>query len=87
MKMQEKKNEKNYNTVIKVSFHEPVGGKTDYYFGSLKAIYTEFSAEQIGCKLVALYGAGISLDKRKVTDKCIISKHAVVRAPQKREND
>ena len=73
------------NTVIKVTFHEPVGNKTEYFFGSLKAIYTQFTAAQIGCRLTSLYASGITLYNRKVTDKCIISKHLVRRVKQKKD--
>ena len=75
------------STIIKVTFHEPVGNKTEYFFGSLKAIYQQFTAKQIGCKLTNLYASGITLYNRKVTDKCVISKHIVRRVPQKREID
>jgi hypothetical protein len=37
--------------IYRVSLQAPVNGKTDYFFGSLAAIYTEFSPEQIGCKV------------------------------------
>lgn len=71
--------------VIKVSFHDAVDGKCDYYFGSLKAIYSVFTAEQIGCGLITLYGAHISLTKKKATDKCVISKHRLIRSKHRQE--
>lgn len=69
--------------VIKVHFAEPINGQTDYYFGSLAAIYQRFTVKQIGCKLQALWAAKISLGHPKVTRRCIISKHVVERKPRK----
>ena len=77
---------KQQGNIIKVSFHEPVNNKTDYYFGSLKAIFTEFTPEQVGCRLASLYDAGISTTSFKVTPKCIISKHAITRMANKKKN-
>lgn len=34
--------------IYRVSFKEPINDKTDYFFGSLSAIYDTFSAEQGG---------------------------------------
>ena len=67
------------STVIKVRFFNPVNNKTDYYFGSLKAIYTEFAQEQIGCSLLTLYSSRVTVSHYKVTDKCVISKHPIQR--------
>lgn len=75
-------NSKSTSSVIKVSFFEPVGGKTDYLFGSLKAIYTVFSQKEVGCSLTALYAAKFGSKGVKVTDKCRITKEPVTRYPQ-----
>lgn len=77
--MKEEKNNKFNSSIIKVTFFEPVNGKVDYFFGSLKAIYTVFTKEQIGCKVEALYAARLGAGKRKVTDYCTIEKRTVTR--------
>lgn len=69
-------------SIIKVQFFKPVDGKTDYYFGSLKAIYERFTPEQIGCNVERLWSSNITPDNPKATSKCIISKHNVIRKPQ-----
>lgn len=74
--MQKRETESN---VTRVRFHEPVDGKTDYYFGSLKAIYLVFTPEEVGCSLTTLYSAKVSRASYKVTDKCVITKCPVVR--------
>lgn len=78
--MEESKQKKAVANIIRVSFHDPVDGKTDYFFGSLKAIYSVFTPDQIGCGLGALYFSKITRERKKVTEKCVISKCAVVRA-------
>lgn len=73
------------STMIQVSFHEPVNNKTDYFFGSLKAIYAEFTAEEVGCKLNSLYAAHITAASPKVTSKCVIRKCSVLRIKQRKD--
>lgn len=65
--------------IYKVEFFEPVNGKTEYYYGSLKAIYVDFDQDAIGCTLATLYGAKISADRPKVTNRCIIKRVPVGR--------
>jgi hypothetical protein len=57
--------------IISVKFHAT--GET-YYFGSLAAIYTMFSHEEIGLRLSTLHLKGVSRAPYD-TGKCIISKH------------
>lgn len=68
--------------IIQVHFFEPVEGKTDYFFGSFRAIFTQFSQEQIGASLAALYTARITQTNAKVTNKCRIIKQDVTRFSQ-----
>lgn len=68
--------------IIQVHFFEPVDGKTDYYFGSLRAIYAHFTQEQIGATLEALYAAHITQTNAKVTNKCRVIKQEVTRFSQ-----
>lgn len=64
---------------VRVRFFVPIDGETDYYFGSLAAIYEKFSAEQIGCKVESLWNACITTDKPKATRNCVVSRHVIVR--------
>lgn len=50
--------------IIKVESFVPLNGKKEHYFGSLAAIYEVFTPQQIGCKLEALWGAGIEEGKQ-----------------------
>lgn len=68
--------------IVQVHFFEPVEGKTDYYFGSLKAIYAKFTKEQVGISLDSLYTCKISRDNAKVTKKCRIIRQEVTRVAQ-----
>lgn len=65
--------------IYKVEFFEPVNGKTEYYYGSLKAIFAEFGPEVIGCSLSRLYSFKVTADSAKVTNKCIIRRVPVGR--------
>lgn len=69
-------------SVIKVQFFNPVNGKTEYYFGSLKAIYEQFTPEQIGCTVERLWASNITPDNPRATAKCVITKHSVIRKQQ-----
>ena len=68
--------------IVQVHFFEPVEGKADYYFGSLKAIYAKFTKEQVGISLDSLYTCKISQDNAKVTKKCRIIRQEVTRVAQ-----
>ena len=65
--------------IIKVQFIRPVNGQTEFYFGSLAAIYDTFSPAQIGCTLHTLWRSGIDINFSKATNNCIISKHKLLR--------
>ncbi len=73
------------NSVTKVQFHVPVDGRTEYYFGSLAAIYERFTAEQIGCNVERLWNSNISADNPKVTSRCVITKHKIITKPQSKK--
>lgn len=68
--------------VIKVQFFKPVDGQTEYFFGSISAIYQRFTAAQIGCNITSLWAHKLTPDKPKATDKCVITKHVIARKPQ-----
>lgn len=62
--------------LIKVVLNEPLDGKTEWYFGSFKAIFTELSPEQVGTTLYYIYhyyGKVISTEQPFVTDRATIS--------------
>lgn len=56
-------------------------GRLEYFFGSLKAIYTELSEEQVGCKLDRLYRAGITTERCYANSRCIVRYVEVARVP------
>lgn len=68
--------------IIKVSFFEPVDGKTDWYFGCLGAIYEMFPEEAIGIKLSSLRAKPFT---HKATRKCNISKLLIYRKKQQKK--
>lgn len=71
-------------SLIKVQFFHPKeGGGTEFYFGSLAAIYEMFDASEIGCRLEALWAANIDEEHPKATRSCVISKHVLYRKSQK----
>ena len=73
-------------SIIRVQFLQPVtehGGQTDFYFGSLAAIYEVFTPEQVGCKLETLWAAKIDALHPKTTPRCVVSKQMLYRKKQK----
>lgn len=64
---------------LRVQFFEPVDGKTDYYFGSIKAIYERFKTTEIGLSMLSLYSRRISEAMPIVTRKCLISRVEILR--------
>lgn len=73
-------------SIIRVQFLQPVaehGGQTDFYFGSLAAIYEVFTPEQVGCKLETLWAAKIDTLHPKTTPRCVVSKQVLYRKKQK----
>lgn len=53
--------------------------KKDYYFGSISAIYTLLSAEQIGMKQSTLLHAGLTDGGSVVTRRAIIRQSHLIR--------
>jgi len=76
------------NTIIKVEFFTPPypNGQKEYFFGSLAAIYTEFTPYQVGCKLNTLWRSNIDFGHPHVAKKCVISKQVLKRKKQNNEN-
>lgn len=80
------------NYIYRVSFKkapfegEPAG-KTEFFFGSLSAIYDAFSSLQIGCKVQRLWNIKITEDNPYIGRKCTISKEVLKRKKQQKQND
>ena len=77
--------------IIRVRFNEPPladqPAKTDFYFGSLAAIYEVFTPEQVGCKVERLWNSGITAGHPYMNKFCIITREVLVRKTQsKRES-
>ena len=72
-------------TIIKVQFlnPDPQTWRTEFYFGSLAAIFEVFTEDEVGCKLNTLWAAKIDHQHPKVTPKCIVSKQFLYRKKQK----
>jgi hypothetical protein len=70
--------------IYRVSFKEPINDKTDYFFGSLAAIYDAFTAQQIGCGVSRLWNVKITPEKPYFGRRCTITKEPVSRKRQRR---
>lgn len=55
------------------------GQRKDYYFGSIAAIYTVLSEEQVGCSYPYLRGAGLSGGGTVMTKTAIIKQSWLIR--------
>lgn len=60
-----------------------IGKRKDYYFGSISAIYTVLSEEQIGMKKSSLLHAGLSGGGTVMTEKAIIKQSTLIRGNRK----
>ena len=69
--------------IYRVSFKEPKNGRTDYFYGSLSAIYTNFAPEEIGCKVERLWNVKITEYNPYFGRKCTITKECLTRKKQK----
>lgn len=70
--------DKKERTVIHVEYMD-----THYYFGSMAAIYTTFTPEQIGIALGTLRNYRLSERKPYLNNKCVIRKGVLVTMPKK----
>jgi len=68
--------------IYRVSFKTPINGKTDYFFGSLSAIFCTFAPSQIGCKVQRLWNLKITEERPYGGRKCTITKERVTRKSQ-----
>ncbi|MDR1343519.1 MAG: hypothetical protein LBK18_09750 [Prevotellaceae bacterium] len=60
--------------IYRLSFKAPVGGKTDYFFGSLSAIYEAFSPQEVGCRVTRLWNVKITEANPYIGRKCTITR-------------
>lgn len=65
--------------VIQVRFITPIDGQTEFYFGSVAAIYTVFTRDDLGIKESTLRNSKFP----KRTNRCVISKFTMKRKEQK----
>ena len=70
------------STLIRVHFFEPIEGKSDFYFGSVKAIFSMFTKEQIGCSMASAYSSALKVGHSRSTERCLIEKAEIVRSPK-----
>lgn len=56
-----------------------IGSSRDHYFGSIAAIYQEFTRFDLGVSQQRLYDFKVLPDRPYANKKCIISKHVINR--------
>ena len=77
-------------SIIRVHFNTPQYNRqvdiyqTDFYFGSLSAIYEQFTPEQVGCKVNTLWNANIDFGHPYTNRLCKVSRESFCRKPRKR---
>lgn len=71
--------------VIHVHLTHPVDGvkQRDWYFGSISAVYTVFTAEQVGATKGYLLHAGLSGNGTVMTKRAIIKQSTLIRGSHK----
>ena len=66
--------------IYKVQFVEPpLDNETDFYFGSIAAIYETFTPTEIGCGVRRLWAVKISPVTPYMNKKCTVSIHQLLR--------
>ncbi|MCD8177280.1 MAG: hypothetical protein LUE98_07605 [Tannerellaceae bacterium] len=61
-----------------------IGKRKDYYFGSISAVYSVLTAEQIGVRKSYLLHAGLSGNGTVMTEKAIIKQSSLIRNTRKK---
>lgn len=69
--------------IYRVSFKEAIDGRTDYFYGSLSAIYSNFTPEEIGCKLYQLWRHKVDENNPYIGARCTITKEHLTRKKHK----
>ena len=70
-------------SIIRVHFFQPQPEGSDFFFGSLAAIYEQFTPEQIGCTVQNLWNFGIDPGHPYINIRCAISKVMLIRKSRK----
>ena len=70
--------DKQERTVVHVEY-----GRRHFYFGSLSAVYTKFTANELGVALGTLRNYGLSEDKPYQNRNCTIRKGVLITMPKK----
>lgn len=65
--------------IVHVHLNEPYEGKSDYYFGSLAAIYASLPEEVVGIKYKSLTAKKFSRYENK---RCVVNVDEIKRNPQ-----
>lgn len=60
--------------IYHVKFHDPINEKTDYYLGSISAIYELFTPQQVGYSQQYIYQNAMKLGDEIRTKYCVIKK-------------
>ena len=60
--------------IIHVHFLHAIDGRTDYFFGCLRAIFDRFSPEVVGTQLYKLWNANAGKGEKVVTSTCTIER-------------
>lgn len=72
---------------VKVVHVHLTGKRKDYYFGSITAIYSVLTAEEVGACKEYLLHAGLSGGGTVVTKFAIIKQSALITCPKRRNGD
>ena len=67
-----------------VKLKKPFNGKSDFFFGSLSAIYETLTSEQLGVGLGRLYNIGVSRGEKYDGRLCCITQNTLIRKKTKR---
>ncbi|AZA91151.1 Uncharacterised protein [Chryseobacterium nakagawai] len=61
-------------SIYHVRFFDPIKDKTDYYFGTISAIYELFTPQQVGYSQQYIYKHAMKLGDELRTKYCVIKK-------------
>jgi hypothetical protein len=75
--------------VIHVHLLRPIAGvkQRDWYFGSISAVYTVLSAEQVGASKNYLLHAGLSGNGTVITQCAIIKQSTLIKCSRDKDGD
>ncbi len=76
-----------FSIMAKVIHVHLVGKRQDYYFGSISAVYSILTAEEVGVKKSYLLHAGLSGNGTITTKTAIIKQSTLIRSSRQRKED